>query len=302
MQTNKYLISIVGPTAVGKTSMSISLARHYKTEIISADSRQFYKEMSIGTAKPTTDELALAKHHFIDTLAVTDLYSVGQFETDALAVLDTIFQKKDIAIMVGGSGLYLKVVQEGLDEMPEADQEIREELNAKLEKEGLENLVLELENIDPEYYKIADKANPQRILRALEVYYATGKPYSSFRKQVSAERPFKNIKIGLTRPREELYAKIEKRVDLMLNKGLLKEAMDLMEHENCNALQTVGYQELFGFFKGEYDLDEAINLIKRNSRRYAKRQITWFGKDKSIKWFEPKNSPEILRYIDAQMK
>jgi tRNA dimethylallyltransferase len=298
----KFLIVIAGPTAVGKTDLSIKLAQHFHTEILSADSRQFFREMNIGTAKPTPAEQQNIKHHFIDSHSISKEYNAGQFETDALEILGKIFQEKDVAIMVGGSGLYVRALCEGMDEMPEVAPEIRESLNQKLETEGLETLCLELEKLDPEYFTQVDKANPQRVIRALEVCLASGKPYSYFRSQQKKQRPFQIIKIGLTRNREELYKRIDLRMDQMLAQGLLEEAKSLEKYKTHNALHTVGYTEIFDFLEGKDDWEEAVRLLKRNSRRYAKRQLTWFRKDPEFTWFEASQEKEILEFIEAKMQ
>ncbi|HSI91166.1 MAG TPA: tRNA (adenosine(37)-N6)-dimethylallyltransferase MiaA, partial [Adhaeribacter sp.] len=283
---SKFLIVVAGPTAVGKTDLSIRLAKHFKTVILSADSRQFFRELNIGTAKPTPEEQQGVTHYFIDSHSISEEYNAGQFEADALELLDRVFKEKDVAILTGGSGLYVRALCEGMDEMPEVAPEIREELNRKLETEGLETLCQQLEKLDPEYFAQVDKANPQRVVRALEVCMASGKPYSFFRNQQRKPRPFGIIKIGLTRPREELYQRIDLRMDQMLAQGLLEEAKSLLPYRQHNALQTVGYTEIFGFLDGEYDWEEAVRLLKRNSRRYAKRQLTWFRKDPDFTWFE----------------
>ena len=285
---HKTLIVVAGPTAVGKTALCLSLARHFNTEIISADSRQFYREMNVGTAKPTPEELAQVPHHLINSLSIQQSYDVKQFETDALAAIDAIFEKSNVAIAAGGSGLFIKTLCEGIDEMPSAPPEVRQNLEDKLKAEGLEALTRQLKTLDPTYYQQVDLANPQRILRALEVCIATGQPYSSFRKENNRKeknRPFSIIKIGLERERNELYERINLRVDEMLDNGLLEEARQLYPYRQLNALQTVGYQEIFGYLDNNYDWKEAVRLIKRNSRRYAKRQFTWFKKDAAMQWF-----------------
>jgi len=289
---NKYLISISGPTAIGKTALSIVLANAFDCEIISCDSRQFFKEMKIGTAVPELEELAQAKHHFIQHISIFDTYSVGKFETDALAKLNELFQTKDYVIMVGGSGLYERAVIEGLDYFPDVDKTVRETLNKELETQGIEVLQKELE-----YNKI-DIANPHRLVRALEIYRGTGKTYSSFLNKSKAKRTFKTIKIGLEATRPLLYERINKRVDIMMKKGLLEEAKALYSHKAINALQTVGYRELFSYFDGDFTLDFAISEIKKNSRRFAKRQGTWYRKDESIKRFDFKTDyQEIVEYV-----
>jgi tRNA dimethylallyltransferase len=293
----KYLLVLAGPTAVGKTDLSIRLAQYFDTEIISADSRQFYREMNIGTAKPSPTELQLVKHYLIDSHSIAQEYSVGQYERDALEILAQMYQKKDIALLVGGSGLYIRAICEGMDEMPKIDFQIRENLNNRLITKGLEDLLSELAQLDPLYYAQVDKANPQRVLRALEVCLASGKPYSDFRKNQKATRDFKIIKIGLDRPREELYARIDARMDLMLEQGLLTEAQNLLPYQQHNALQTLGYQEIYGYLAGEYDWNETVRLLKRNSRRYAKRQLTWFRRETDMNWFHPANFEQILDFI-----
>ncbi len=297
----KKLIVVVGPTAVGKTDLCIRLAKWFGTEILSADSRQFYKEMSIGTAKPTPTEMMSIPHHFIDSHTIHDAYSVGYFEREALATLEQIYKEKDIAILTGGSGLYIKVVCEGIDDMPEVDMPLRQQLNQLLEDEGLNNLLEKLKKLDPIYYEEVDRANPQRVIRALEVCLSTGKPFSSFRKQKKADRPFECIKIGLNRTREELYERINHRMDLMLQNGLLEEAKALYPYRQHNALQTVGYKEIFDYLEGQYDWEECIRLLKRNSRHYAKRQLTWFRKDEAITWFHPEAYEEIIDFIQKRL-
>jgi tRNA dimethylallyltransferase len=299
----KYLISLVGATAVGKTEIAIKVAQYFDTEIISADSRQFYIEMNIGTAKPNWSELQLVKHYFINSHHIAQEYNAGQFEKDALTTLAHIFKNKDIAILTGGSGLYIKAVCEGFDTMPEIEMETRQNLQKELVSEGLATLLEELKQKDEVYYYQVDKANPQRILRALEVIRTTNQSYSSFRNQSTEssqdnKRPFEIIKIGLDRPREELYERIEKRIDVMIEQGLLDEVKSLYPYRHKNAMQTVGYQEIVEFLDGHYDWEEAIRLLKRNSRRYAKRQLTWFRKDNEIKWFHPEELDVIIHYIE----
>ncbi|WP_026462667.1 tRNA (adenosine(37)-N6)-dimethylallyltransferase MiaA [Adhaeribacter aquaticus] len=294
---SKTLIVIAGPTAVGKTDLSIRLAQILNTEIISADSRQFYMEMNIGTAKPSPEELALAKHHFINSHHIAEEYNAGAFEIDALQKLEELFKLKNHVILTGGSGLYIRAVCEGMDQMPEVTPDIREALIQELDREGLNPLLIKLQQVDPEYYEFVDKANSQRVIRALEVCYASGKPYSSFRLQEKQERPFNIVKIGLTRDREELYRRIDLRMDLMLEQGLLAEAKQLFPYRNHNALQTVGYKEIFDFLEGKQDWEETIRLLKRNSRRYAKRQLTWFRKDQEFSWFHPEEWGKILHFL-----
>jgi len=282
--SQKKLIVIAGPTAVGKTATAIRLAQQLKTEIISADSRQFYNEMSIGTAKPDAEELSQAKHHFINSHSITDNFTVGDFEKEALLLLDELFKTHDQLIMVGGSGLFIQAVTQGFDNLPAANPEIREKLNQEFAEKGIEHLQQKLKEADPDYYNKVDLNNPQRLIRALEVFQATGKSFSSYRKATVNTRPFESIKIVLDLPREELYDRINRRVDIMIEQGLVEEVHSLLPYRQLNALNTVGYSELFDYFDGKTDLPAAIDLIKQNTRRFAKRQLTWFRKDKEMKW------------------
>lgn len=298
----KYLLVVVGPTAIGKTSLGIALAAHFKTEVISADSRQFYKEMTIGTAVPSEEELQAAKHHFIQHISVSENYSVGDFERDALERLDLLFREKNIAVMVGGSGLYVDAVVYGLDEFPEVDPEIRNTLNERLEISGIEVLQEELKEKDPDYYSAVDLQNPHRLIRALEICIGTGRPYSSFRKEKISVRPFETIFIGLTAPREVVYERINERVHLMMEAGLLEEVKQLESRKQLNALNTVGYKELFKFLEGEWDLETAVAEIKKNTRRFAKRQFTWFKKNEHIHWFEAGTSYDrIISFAEEKI-
>ena len=302
MKTN-YLINIVGPTAIGKTSLAIQLANKFNTEIISADSRQFYKEMRIGTAVPSAEELQAAKHHFIQHISIEDNYNVGDFESDAIKKLDELFKNNKIVIMVGGSGLYTKSVLEGLDYFPEVSLEIRQELNLKLEKEGLDSLQQQLHKLDPDYYKIVDLENPHRVIRALEVCISSGKPYSSYLNQPKKKRNFTAISIGLSAEREIIYDRINRRVDLMITEGLMDEAKALFPKRELNALNTVGYKELFSYLEGKDSLETAVSEIKKNTRRFAKRQLTWFRKDQEINWFDYKTPvEEIQQFLDSKIK
>jgi len=314
MAVRKFLIFILGPTGVGKTELSVFLARKYDAEIFSADARQFFKELNIGTAKPSKEVLASVKHHFIDSLSIHACYSVGKFEGAVIQKLDSYFQQKDIAILVGGSGLYINAVCEGIDPMPDIDKNIRAGLNKTHKENGIKPLLEQLEKLDPAYYREVDRSNPQRIIRALEVCIATGKSFSALRTHSKKGRNFIPIKIGLNIARAVLYEKINKRVDKMIDAGLVEEAKQLHPYRGLNALETVGYCELFDYFEGRHDMHKAIELIKTNSRRYAKRQLTWFNKDKSIQWFEPEESEisyqlsvislreKIVRYIDKEIK
>lgn len=288
---------VVGPTAVGKTAMAIALARYFKTEIISADSRQFYKELSIGTAKPNAEELAQAPHHFISSHTIQEEYSAGDFERDALALLYELFKQHDTVVMVGGSGLFVRAVCEGLDNLPKAPIAIRERLNGIFEKEGIEPLQQRLKEVDPGYYSTADIHNPQRVIRALEVYEATGKPFSIYRTQEMADRPFDIVTIGLNMERDKLYDRINRRVDNMLEDGLVEEVRGLSLYRKKPALLTVGYAEIFDYLDGEISLEDAVSRIKQNSRRYAKRQITWFKKYGDTVWFEPDDWERIVHFL-----
>jgi tRNA dimethylallyltransferase len=284
---NKTLLVIAGPTASGKTAAAIRLARHFNTVILSADSRQFYREMSIGTAKPDAEELAAAKHYFIDSHSINELFSVGDFEKQGLALLDDLFKVHDVVILVGGSGLYIKALCEGFDDIPQADEGIREQLNDELAEKGITPLQEELKIVDPAYYNEVDINNPQRIIRALEVYRSTGQPFSFYRKATINKRTFNCIKIALDVPREVLYSRINTRVDVMVAQGLVEEVRSLLPYRQLNALNTVGYSELFDHFDSKTDLNKAIEMIKQNTRRFAKRQLTWFRKDKEIHWLAP---------------
>lgn len=295
---HKYLIVVVGPTAVGKSDLCIQLAKHFCTSIISADSRQFYRGMSIGTAQPSAQERQAIPHHFIDFLAIQETYSAGQFAREVLDKLTSLFATNQYVVLTGGSGLYIQAVCEGLVAMPLVDKNLRAQLNARLQQAGLADLRQELAIRDPIYYQAVDLHNPQRIIRALEVCITTGKPYSSFKTKQPSIRPFQCIKIGLLRERAVLYQRIDQRVEQMFAQGLLEEATALYAYSAYNALQTLGYQELFGYLAGDYGQQEAIRLIKRNTRRYAKRQLTWFRSLKDVCWLDPDNLPRIIQHID----
>ena len=302
LNRQKTLIVVVGPTAVGKTALAIQLANHFKTSIISADSRQFYQEMSIGTAKPNAEELAQANHYFINSRSIAEDYTAGDFEREALVRLAVLFKSTDVVIAVGGSGLFVRALTEGLDDLPEAGEEIRDKLNEWFRKEGLEPLKQRLQEIDPTYYEKADIDNPQRVIRAIEVFEASGKPISYFMNKQKAERPFQVITIGLNTDREWLYNRINRRVDLMMEAGLLEEVKSLLPFRNKPALLTVGYAEIFEYLDGKISLEDAVSQIKQNSRRYAKRQITWFKKYGNTVWFEPQDKDEIFAYLDQTLK
>lgn len=299
---SKTLISIVGPTAIGKTTLSITLAKHFDTEIISADSRQFYKEMQIGTAAPTPSELASAKHHFIHHKSVEDNYSVGDFEKDAIEKLELLFKSKDIVIMVGGSGLYIDAVTKGLDEFPKINPSIRIMLNEKLNTEGIETLQQQLKSLDAKSYDAIAIDNPHRLIRALEICIGSKRPYSSFLTATSKTRSFQTITIGLTAARDIIYERINKRVEHMITEGLLNEVKSLNSKQHLNALNTVGYKELFKVLDNQWSLDFAISEIKKNSRRFAKRQMTWFKKNPETIWFDYDTKPEIIIKAITQHK
>ncbi len=297
----KTLIVIVGPTAIGKTSLAIELAKHYQTEIVSADSRQFFKEMNIGTAKPSAEELAAAPHHFINSHSINQLFSTGDFEVQALALMEKLFAKHDVLVMVGGSGLYINAVCNGLDDMPEIDLDIREKLNQQFADEGIDAIRKQLATLDPEYYAKVDQSNPQRMIRGLEVVLSTGQKLSSFLTSNKKERPFNIVKIGLNTEREKLYNQINHRVDIMMQEGLLEEVKSLEAYKELNALKTVGYSEIFDYLDGKIDLATAVDKIKQNTRRFAKRQLTWFKKDTQTTWFEPNQGKEVLDFVNRSL-
>lgn len=294
---DKTLIVITGPTAVGKTQLCLDIARHFNIPVINADSRQIYKELSIGTAKPTEKEIQDIKHYFVGTLSLQDYYSASIFEQQVLELLDNLFLENDYALMSGGSMMYIDAVCDGIDDIPTIDDATRETMKRRLKDEGLERLVEELHRLDPEYYAIVDCQNPKRVVHALEICTMTGKTYTSFRKKVKKERPFKIVKIGLNRDREELYGRINARVDQMMKEGLLNEARNVYQLKDLNALNTVGYKELFKYIEGIWSLDEAVERIKGNTRRYARKQLTWYKKDPMIRWFHPNQREEIINYI-----
>jgi len=302
MISSKYLIAIVGPTAIGKTALSIKLAQYFNTEILSADSRQFFKEMSIGTAAPTSEELLAAKHHFIHHKSITDDYNVGSFEQDAITLLNELYKTNNVVVLVGGSGLYVDAVVNGLDHFPKVDSSIREALNETLKTKGLVSLQDQLRKLDLESYNSIAIDNPHRVIRALEISIGTNKPYSSYLKQKKVERQFKTIYIGLTAERDIIYDRINKRVETMISEGLLEEAKTLYPQKDLNALNTVGYKELFEYFEGNCSLDFAISEIQKNTRRFAKRQLTWYRKNPNIHWFDYKTDViEIGKYIKKLM-
>lgn len=295
------LIVLIGPTGVGKTELSLSIAEHFQTCILSADSRQLYQELKIGTAAPTPSQLARVPHHFVGTLGLTDYYSAAQYEADVLEKLEGLFQHSDTVVLTGGSMMYVDAVCKGIDDIPTVDKETRELMLQRYEEEGLETLCAELKILDPEYYQIVDLKNPKRVIHALEICYMTGKTYTSFRTQKHKERPFRIIQIGLTREREELYDRINRRVDEMMQEGLLEEAKSVYPFKHLNSLNTVGYKEIFNYLDGEWSLDFAIEKIKQNSRIYSRKQMTWFKRNPNIQWFHPEQKKEIMNYINDQL-
>lgn len=295
------LIILLGPTGIGKTDLSISIAKHLGSEIISSDSRQIYNELRIGTAVPEPEQLSTVKHHFIGTESIHNYYNASMFEFAVIDLLNHMFKQHNTALMVGGSMMYIDAVCKGIDDLPTIDPEIRQKLMQKFENEGVESLRRDLKILDPEHYQTVDLKNPKRILKALEVTIQTGKPYSSFLTKSAKTREFNIIKIGLQRDRDELYERINLRVDKMVRDGLVEEAKQFHEFKHFNSLNTVGYKELFQHFDGEISLEKAIELIKRNSRHYAKRQISWFNRDKDITWFHPNQSDEIIGFIEKQL-
>jgi tRNA dimethylallyltransferase len=297
----KSIIVLVGPTAVGKTAISVKLAKKLSCAVISADSRQLFKEMEIGTAKPTLNEMGDVKHYFIDDRSIEKEYSAGKFEQEALQVIDKEFVGNDVCIVVGGSGLYIDALCLGLNDFPVVKPEIREALNKRLVEDGVENLYQQLTEVDPDYAKDIESKNSQRIIRALEIYNSSGKTYSSFRLGMRSKRTFNIHYIGLEMPREQLYQRINSRMDMMIEQGLFGEAIGLLNYRNKNALQTVGYNEVFMYHDGIIDKKEAIRLLKRNSRRYAKRQLTWFKRNEEIKWFNPQDFDKIFDYLTVKL-
>ena len=294
---DKTLIVITGPTAVGKTRLCIDIAKHFDIPIINADSRQIYKELKIGTARPTDEEMLEVKHYFVGTLSLDDYYSASLYEQQVLALLEEQFKTHDFALMSGGSMMYIDAVCNGIDDIPTIDDGTREAMKRRLQEEGLEKLCEELKQLDPEYYEIVDRQNPKRVVHALEICTMTGQTYTSFRKREQKRRPFRIVKIGLNRERTELYDRINARVDKMMANGFLKEAAGLYERKGLNALNTVGYKELFDYFEGRWTLKEAIERIKGNTRRYARKQLTWYKKDEQMKWFHPDQKEDIINYI-----
>jgi tRNA dimethylallyltransferase len=292
--TDKILLVILGPTASGKTELAIRIAKWLNTEIISADSRQCYRELSIGTAKPSEEQLTQVRHHFIGNISISENYNISRFENDVMSLLDDLFKKLDVVVMCGGSGLYIDAVCSGVDDQPENDPEVRHHLKEEFKLKGIAHLQNKLLILDPEYYKQVDLSNPNRLMRAIEVSLVTGKPYSSFRKGIKQQRPFRILKLGIDIPREELIRRIDERTDAMISAGLIEEARANYAFRRLNALNTVGYKELFEFLDGRCSLDEAVEKIKINTRRYAKRQMTWFRKDPEIIWMKPESFTKVV--------
>ncbi len=297
----KTLIVLIGPTGVGKTELSLRLAEQFNTCIVSADSRQLYAELKIGTAAPTPEQLKRVRHYFVETLQLTDYYSAAQYEAEVLQLLEKLYTEHDVVLMTGGSMMYVDAVCKGIDDIPTVDAETRQLLLGKYETEGLDRLCAELKLLDPEYYKIVDLKNPKRVIHALEICYMTGKTYTSFRTQQKKERPFRILKIGLTREREELYDRINRRVEQMIEDGLVEEARLVYPHRALNSLNTVGYKEIFKYLDGEWTLPFAIEKIQQNSRIYSRKQMTWFKRDKEIRWFHPEQETEIVTYLRSQI-
>jgi len=296
--SDKTLIVITGPTAVGKTDLCLDIARHYGMPIINADSRQIYKELLIGTARPTKEQMQLVRHYFVGTLSLEDYYSASLYEQQVMSLLEELFRESDYALLSGGSMMYIDAVCNGIDDIPTIDDATRELMKRRLAEEGLQSLCEELQRLDPEYYEIVDRRNPRRVVHALEICVMTGRTYTSFRKREEKQRPFRIVKIGLNREREQLYDRINRRVDEMMAAGLLEEARQMYPRRELNALNTVGYKELFDFLDGRWPLAEAIERIKGNTRRYARKQLTWYKKDPQIEWFSPEQKEDIIRYID----
>lgn len=301
MNSKPTLIVLIGPTGIGKTDLSLNIAEHYNTEIISADSRQLYADLKIGTAAPTPEQLARVKHHFVGTLQLTDYYSAAQYEAEVMKKLDELFKRHNVIVLTGGSMMYVDAVCKGIDDIPTVDEETRKTLMQHYENVGLERLCAELKILDPEYYDIVDKKNPKRVIHALEICYMTGQTYTSFRTSQTKERPFNIIKVGLRREREELYARINKRVDIMMEDGLLEEAKSVYQYKNLNSLNTVGYKEMFKYLDGEWELPFAIEKIKQNSRIYSRKQVTWFKRDTDITWFHPDDTNNIMSFIEERL-
>ena len=301
MDNKKTLIVLIGPTGVGKTDLSIKIAEKYGSPIISADSRQLYSDLKIGTAAPTEEYLKRVKHYFVGTLKLTDYYSAAQYESEVISLLEELFKSNNTILLTGGSMMYIDAICKGIDDIPTVDSETRQMMMEKYEKEGLERLCAELKLLDPEYYSTVDLKNPKRVIHALEICYMTGKTYTSFRTGNKKQRPFDIIKIGLCRDREELYERINKRVDIMIKEGLVDEVKSVYEYRNLNSLNTVGYKEIIQYLEGNCTLEFAIEKIKQNSRIYSRKQMTWFKRDNDITWFHPDKEEEIMEFIESKL-
>ncbi len=302
MNNGKTLIVLIGPTGVGKTDLSIRIAEKYNSPIISADSRQLYSELKIGTAAPSEEYLKRIKHYFVGTLKLTDYYSAAQYESDVMELLDALFKNHDTILLTGGSMMYIDAICKGIDDIPTVDSETRRMMMEKYENEGLERLCSELKLLDPEYYSIVDLKNPKRVIHALEICYMTGKTYTSFRTGNKKQRPFNILKIGLSRDRDELYERINRRVDIMISEGLIDEVKSVYKYKELNSLNTVGYKEIIQYLDGNWTLDYAIDKIKQNSRIYSRKQMTWFKRDNEINWFNPDNEEDIMEFIESKTK
>ena len=300
--SDKTLVVVTGPTAVGKTALCLEIARRFGTPVINADSRQIYRDLRIGTARPTEAEMRQVRHYFVATHGLSDYYSASMYEHEVLGLLETLFTSTAMALMAGGSMMYIDAVCNGIDDIPTVDDKTRETLKRRLKEEGLEPLVEELRRLDPEHYEIVDRRNPRRVVHALEICHMTGQTYTSFRKAEKKQRPFRIVKVGLNRQRDELYDRINQRVDDMMRDGLLQEASSVYAYRGLNALNTVGYKELFAYLEGRFSLEEAVERIKGNTRRYARKQLTWLRRDPTIRWFHPDNKKEIIDYILSEVK
>jgi len=300
--SDKTLVVVTGPTAVGKTALCLEIARRFGTPVINADSRQIYRDLRIGTARPTEAEMRQVRHYFVATHGLSDYYSASMYEHEVLGLLETLFTSTAMALMAGGSMMYIDAVCNGIDDIPTVDDKTRETLKRRLKEEGLEPLVEELRRLDPEHYEIVDRRNPRRVVHALEICHMTGQTYTSFRKAEKKQRPFRIVKVGLNRQRDELYDRINQRVDDMMRDGLLQEASSVYASRGLNALNTVGYKELFAYLEGRFSLEEAVERIKGNTRRYARKQLTWLRRDPTIRWFHPDNKKEIIDYILSEVK
>ncbi len=299
---SKYLIVLIGPTGIGKTELSLELALTYDSSIISSDSRQLYKNLPIGTAAATEEQKALVPHHFVGELELDQYFSAARFEEEVICFLEEYYQGKDVALMTGGSMMYVDAVCKGIDDMPSVDEAVRQEVAKRYKEEGLAPLLAQLEQLDPEYYAIVDRMNPKRVMHGVEICLTTGQTFTSFRKNITKERPFKIIKVGLTRDREELYTRINARVDQMIEEGLIDEVKSVLEYRHLNSLNTVGYKEILNYLDGEWELDFAIEKIKQNTRIYSRKQVTWFKRDQEIRWFHPEDKTAILDYVAQQIK